>query len=203
MKLPRGKSNYGPRSDPLPRPSVRYSGSEFIGMLEVPCFALVDVGEATSRVMGRFGNEEATERRCDGNQSSASRTFGGVTIQHVYPSDASAFVTSEKQVNWDVSDWRTRQRYLASGLVTLSNEYRDFGSTNVVDELEWKTVVIDVVGMSAPFEETRLPSSHFDDARLLVGRSNATMIAIVASNHSMKLALREVTASDFDRWLEP
>jgi hypothetical protein len=171
-------------------------------MLEVPCFALLDSGEAVCKVMGNFGHEDAIERQFGGDQTAASRTFGGVTIRYDYPSGAAAFVTSEERVKEDANDWRTRQRYFGGGLVMLSGEYREFGSINMIDELEWRTTVVDVAGTHARFAETRIPSSQFEEARLLVGQSKVTMIAIVTSDHSINLALREVTASDLDVWLQ-
>jgi hypothetical protein len=202
MNLPRGEAKYGPGLGSRSRPSVPLSGSAFLGMLEVPCFALLDSGEATTTVIGNYGNEEAIESGIGGDQTAASRSLGGVTIRCDYPSGASAFVTSEVKVSLAVNDWRTRQRYLEGALVMLSGEYRDYGSTNVVNELEWKNTVVDVAGIPGRFIETRLQNSRFDDARLLVGQLDATIISIVASDHSITLALREVTATDLDRWLK-
>ncbi len=202
MNLPRGEAKYGPGSGPRSWPSVPYGGAAFLGMLEVPCFALLDSGETAGKVMGNYGNEDAIERRFGGDQTAASRSFGGVTIRYDYPSGATAFVISEVKVNFAANDWRTRQRYFEGGLVMLSGEYHDFGSTNIVNELEWKNTILEVAGIPARFAETRLPNSQFDDARLLVGQSNGTIISIVASDHSIRLALREATAIDLDRWLK-
>ncbi len=206
MDLLRGSAMYGSRSGSRAQSrlsrSVPYGGTAFLGMLEAPCFALLDPDGAVCKLFGSHGNENASERLLGGDQTRASRTFGGVTIQYNYPSGASAFVSSEKRVNGDANDWVIRQRYLQGGLVMLSGEYRDFGSTNIVDELEWRTTAVEVARIPFLFAETRIPSSKFDDARLLVGYSSATTIAIVTSDHSIKLALREVTAPDLDLWLK-
>jgi hypothetical protein len=70
------------------------------------------------------------------------------------------------------------------------------------DNLEWRTTTVNVADLSTQFAEARLPSARFDDARLLVGQSDATTIALVTSDGSIKLALRELTASDLEVWLQ-
>ncbi len=202
MDFPRGEAKYGPGSGSHANPSVTLSGAAFLGMLEVPCFALLDSSEIHSHLIGDYGHEDEIERRLCGDQTAASRTFGGVTIKYDYQFGATAFVISEVKGSSDANEWRTRQRSFEGGLVLLSGEYPDFGSTNIVNELEWKNTFVDVKGIPTQFAETRLPNSQFDGARLLLGQSNATIISIVASDDSIKLALREVTASDLDRWLQ-
>jgi hypothetical protein len=70
------------------------------------------------------------------------------------------------------------------------------------DGLECRITAIDVAGVSIQFAETRLPSAQFGDARLLVGQSDATTVALVSSDGLIKLALREATPSDLDEWLQ-
>jgi hypothetical protein len=70
------------------------------------------------------------------------------------------------------------------------------------DNLEWSTTTVNVADASIQFAEARLPSMRFDDARLLVGQSDATTIALVASDGLIKFALRALTASDLDAWLQ-
>jgi len=80
------------------------------------------------------------------------------------------------------------------------------GSLDVVglaaDKLEWRATTVNVADASIQFAEARLPSARFDDARLLVGQSGATTIALVASDGSINFALRELTASDLDAWIQ-
>jgi hypothetical protein len=70
------------------------------------------------------------------------------------------------------------------------------------DNLEWWATTVNVADASIQFEEARLPSARFDDARLFVGQFYATTIALVATDGSFKFALRELTASDLDEWLQ-
>jgi hypothetical protein len=71
-----------------------------------------------------------------------------------------------------------------------------------VDNLDWRATTVNVADVSIQFAATRLPSARFDDARLLVGQSDATTIALVANYGSIKFPLRELTASDLDEWLQ-
>jgi hypothetical protein len=70
------------------------------------------------------------------------------------------------------------------------------------DNLEWPATPVNVVDTSIQFAEVRLPSGQFDEARLLVGQFDSTTIALVASDSSINLALRELTASDLDGWIQ-
>jgi hypothetical protein len=70
------------------------------------------------------------------------------------------------------------------------------------DNLEWRTTTVNVAEVSIQFAEARLPITRFDHARLLVGQSDETTIALVASDGSIKFALRELTASDLDEWIQ-
>jgi hypothetical protein len=71
-----------------------------------------------------------------------------------------------------------------------------------VEGVEWRPTSVNVVGALIQFAEVRLPSPQFDDARLLVGQSDSTTIALVASDSSINLALRELTAPDVDAWIQ-
>lgn len=67
-----------------------------------------------------------------------------------------------------------------------------------VGSVGWRATSVNVADASIQFAEVRLPSAQFDDARLLVGQFNSTTIALVASDSSISLALRELTAPDVD-----
>ena len=69
------------------------------------------------------------------------------------------------------------------------------------DNLEWRAIPVNVAGVSIVFAETRLPSARFGDAHLLVGQRDDTTIALVTSDGSVNFALRELTASDLDKWI--
>src|ERR1700691_4388961 len=96
MDLPRGEATYGPGSGSPLSLSVPPSGEVFLARLEVPCFALLEASEATCKVMGRYGHEDEMERRVGGDQTRASRTYGGLTLMYDFPAGAMAFVTSER-----------------------------------------------------------------------------------------------------------
>jgi hypothetical protein len=70
------------------------------------------------------------------------------------------------------------------------------------DNLEWRATVVNVVDIPVQFAEVRLPSARFGDARLLVGQIDSTTIALVASDSSIHLALRELTEPDVDAWIQ-
>jgi hypothetical protein len=205
MDMPRGEATYGPGSGSLagsrPSPSVPPSGEVFLARLEVPCFALLEASEATCKVLGSYGQEDEMERRFGSDQTAASRTYGGLTISYDFPSGAMTFVTSERRVRWDATDPRARQGYFEAGLQMLAGGTLDVAGLTA-DNLEWRATTVNVADASIQFEEARLPSARFDDARLFVGQSDATTIALVASDGSIKFSLRELTASDLDEWLQ-
>jgi hypothetical protein len=140
MDIARGEARYGPQSGSHRKfGSRRKSGSRrnlsappsgevFLARLEVPCFALLEADDATCKVLGSYGDEDAIERRFGGDQSAASRTYGGVTIRYDYPSGAMAFVKSERRVHvtseglvrGDATDPRARQEYFEGGLQMLA-----------------------------------------------------------------------------------
>ena len=150
------------------------------------------------------------ERRFGGDQTRASRTYGGPTLMYDFPSGAMAFVTSERRalrptsggpVREVATDPRARQAYFVGGLQMLVGNTLNVDQMTA-DNLEWRATTVNVADASIQFAEARLPSARFDDARLLVGQSDATTIALVASDGSIKFALRELTASDLDEWLQ-
>jgi len=178
--------------------------------LEVPCFALLEASEATCKVLGSYGHEDEMERRFGGDQTRAKRTYGGVTLLYDFPSGAMAFVTSERRAlrptpdgpgREVATDPRARQSYFEDGLQMLAGKTLNVDQMTA-DNLEWRTTAVNVADVSIQFAEARLPSARFDDARLLVGQSDATTIALVASDGSIHFALRELTASDLDAWLQ-
>ena len=214
MDIARGEATYGARSGSRSTSrsssSPPPSGEVFLARLEVPCFALLEASEATCKVLGRYGHEDEMERRFGGDQTRASRTYGGLTLMYDFPSGATAFVTSERRalrptsggpVREVATDPRARQGYFEAGLKMLAG-----GSLDVVglaaDKLEWRATTVNVADASIQFAEARLPSARFDDARLLMGQSGATTIALVASDGSINFALRELTASDLDAWIQ-
>jgi hypothetical protein len=71
-----------------------------------------------------------------------------------------------------------------------------------VDNVEWRATTVNAAGTSIQFAEVRLPSVKFDEARLLVGQFDSTTIALVVSDSSTNLALRELTAPDVDAWIQ-
>jgi hypothetical protein len=211
METPRGKWSYGSgshsRSISPSGPSVPPSGEVFLARLEVPCFALLEASEATCKVLGKYGHEDEMEHRFGGDQTRSSRTYGGLTLIYDFPSGAKAFVTSERRalrptsgrpVREVATSPRARQGYFEAGLKMLAGNTLDVaGSTR-----EWRTKTVNVTGVSIQFAETQLPSARFDDARLLVGQSDETTISIVVSDGSINSALRDLTASDLDAWLQ-
>jgi hypothetical protein len=214
MDIPRGKATYGPASgrrlDSRPSPSVPPSGDVFLARLEVPCFALLEAGDATCKVLGNYGHEDEMERRFGGDQTRAKRTYGGLTLMYGFPSGAMAFVKSERRALRPTSDGpvrevatdpRARQGYFEGGLKMLAGGTLDVAGLTA-DNLEWRATTVNVAGVAIQFAEVRLPSAQFDDARLLLGQSDATTIALVASDGSIKFALRELTAPDLDAWLQ-
>jgi hypothetical protein len=190
--------------------SVPPSGEVFLARLEVPCFALFEANEATCKVLGKYGHENEMERRFGGNQTRASRTYGGLTLIYDFPSGAKAFVTSERRalrptsgrpVREVATSSRVRQGYFEAGLKMLAGGALEVAGL-MADNCEWRTKTVNVTGVSIQFEEARLASPRFDDARLLVGQSDETTIAIVVSDGSINSALRDLTASDLDAWLQ-
>lgn len=150
------------------------------------------------------------ERRFGGDQTRASRTYGGLTLMYDFPSGATAFVTSERRalrptsagpVREVATDPRARQGYFEAGLKMLAGGSLDVAGL-AADNLEWRATTVNVADASIQFAEARLPSARFDDARLLMGQSGATTIALVASDGSINFALRELTASDLDAWIQ-
>jgi hypothetical protein len=210
MDIPRGKATYGPGSGSRPSPSVPPSGEVFLARLEVPCFALLEASDATCKVLGRYGHEDEMERRFGGDQTRASRTYGGLTLMYDFPSGAMAFVTSGRRalrptsggpVRDVATDPRARQAYFEAGLQMLAGGTLDVAGLTA-DNLEWRATTVNVVDVPIQFAEARLPSARFDDARLLVGQSDATTIALVSCDGSIKFELRELTAFDLDAWLQ-
>lgn len=210
MDIPRGQATYGSGSPPRSISSAPPRGEIFLARLEVPCFALREEGDATCRVLGCYGHEDERERRFGGDQTRARRTYGGVTLMYKFPSGAMASVTSERRslrptpegpVREIATDPRARQGYFEAGLQMLSGNTLDVTGLTA-DGLECRITAIDVAGVSIQFAETRLPSAQFGDARLLVGQSDATTVALVSSDGLIKLALREATPSDLDEWLQ-
>jgi hypothetical protein len=212
--IPRGSATYGPgsgsRSASRPSASLPPSGEVFLARLEVPCFALLEASDATCKVLGKFGHEDELERRHGGDQTRASRTYGGLTLIYDFPSGAMAFVTSGREalrptpegpVRPDATDPRVRQGYFVGGLQMLAGGSLDVAGLTT-DNLDWRAATVDVGGASIQFAETRLPSARLDDARLLVGQSDATTVALVASDGSLSLSLRDLTASDLDAWIQ-
>jgi hypothetical protein len=209
MDLPRGEATYGPGSSSPLSLSVPPSGEVFLSRLEVPCFALLEASEATCKVMGRYGHEDEMERRVGGDQTRASRTYGGLTLMYDFPAGAMAFVTSERRalhstpkglVREVATDPRARQGYFEAGLQMLAGGTLDVAGLTA-DNLEWRAIPVNVAGVSIVFAETRLPSARFGDAHLLVGQRDDTTIALVTSDGSVNFALRELTASDLDKWI--
>ena len=211
METPRGKWSYGPGlgSRSPSGPSVPPSGDVFLSRLEVPCFALLEASEATCKILGRYGHEDEMERRFGGDQTRASRTYGGLTLMYDFPDGAMAFVTSERRalrptpegpVRETATDPRARQSYFDAGLRMLDGALDVTELT--VEGVEWRPTSVNVVSALIQFAEVRLPSPQFDDARLLVGQSDSTTIALVASDISINLALRELTAPDIDAWIQ-
>lgn len=150
------------------------------------------------------------ERRFGGDQTRASRTYGGLTLMYDFPSGAMAFVTSGRRalrptsggpVREVATDPRARQAYFEAGLQMLAGGTLDVAGLTA-DNLEWRATTVNVVDVPIQFAEARLPSARFDDARLLVGQSDATTIALVSSDGSIKFELRELTAFDLDAWLQ-
>jgi hypothetical protein len=160
--------------------------------------------------MGKYGHEDEMERRFGGDQTRASRTYGGLTLIYDFPHGAMAFVTSERRALRSTpkgpareiaTDLRARQSYFEAGLRML-----DGGAIEVteltVDNVEWRATTVNAAGTSIQFAEVRLPSVKFDEARLLVGQFDSTTIALVVSDSSTNLALRELTAPDVDAWIQ-
>jgi hypothetical protein len=210
METPRGEATYGPGSGSPLGLSVPPTGEVFLARLEVPCFALLEASGATCKVMGRYGREDEMERRHGGDQSRASRTYGGLTLMYDYPSGAMASVTSERRalrptaeahVREVATDPRARRDYFEAGLQMLARGALDVSGLTT-GYLEWRDVVVSVVGVPIQFAETRIPSAGFGDARLRVGQSGATTIAIVTSEGTIPPALRELTAPDLGEWIQ-
>lgn len=209
--IPRGQATYGPGSGSVSSlgPSVPPTGEVFLARLEAPGFALFEASDATCKVMGPFGHEDEMERRHGGDQTRASRTYGGLTLMYDFPAGAMAFVTSERRAQHPTpeglerevaTDPRARQGYFEAGLQMLAGGTLDVAGLTA-DNLEWRAIPVNVAGVSLAFAETRLPSARFGDAGLLVGQRDETTIALVTSDGSVNFALRELTASDLGKWI--
>lgn len=203
MDIPRGHATYGPGSSSKSTRGhlVSCSGTMILEMLEVPCFTLLNSDGTNVQIIGNYGHEEARERSVGGVESASARTFGGITIRHELSTGTIIYISSEARSRSDSDAWRVSQRFFESGVVMLSNDYDELGLRQMKN-MEWSTTTVNVEGVHSPFNETELPSSKFMKARLLVGQSDLTDIAVVSSDEVVDLALRKITEVDLDLWLK-